>query len=56
VLPLKGFGIGGGFHLAMAPLEVALHAVYGIGTAIIFRSGLVLARRRGRAAPEALHG
>jgi hypothetical protein len=46
VLPLKGFGIGGGFHLAMVPLHVALHAAFGIGTAIIFRSGLVLARRR----------
>jgi hypothetical protein len=56
VLPLKGFGIGGGFHLAMVPIEVAFHAVFGIGTAIIFRSGLVLARRRVRASPEALNG
>jgi hypothetical protein len=46
VLPLKGLGIGGGFHVAMVPIEVAFHAVFGIGTAIIFRSGLVLARRR----------
>jgi len=56
VLPLKGFGIGGGFHLAMVPIEVGFHAIFGIGTAIIFRSGLVLARRRFRASPEALHG
>jgi hypothetical protein len=56
VLPLKGFGIGGGFHLAMVPLHVALHAIFGIGTAIIFRSGLVLARRWVRASPEVLHG
>jgi len=45
VLPLKGLGIGGGFHLAMVPIEVAFHVVFGIGTAIILRSGLVLARR-----------
>ena len=56
VLPLKGFGIGGGFHLAMVPIEVGFHAIFGIGTAIIFRSGLVLARRWVRASPDALHG
>lgn len=56
VLPLKRFGIGGGFHLAMVPIEAAFHAVFGIGTAIIFRSGLVLAQRRVRASPEALNG
>jgi hypothetical protein len=46
VLPLKGLGIGGGFHLAMVPIEIAFHAVFGIGTAIIFRSALGLARQR----------
>jgi hypothetical protein len=56
VLPLKGSGIGGGFHLAMVPIEVAFHAAFGIGTALIFRSGLVLARRRVRASPAALNG
>jgi hypothetical protein len=45
VLPLKGLGVGGGFHLAMVRIEVAFHAVFGIGTAIVLRSGLVLARR-----------
>lgn len=45
VLPLKGLGVGGGFHLAMVPIEIAFHVVFGIGTAIIFRSALVLARR-----------
>ena len=44
VLPLKGFGIGGGFHLAMVPIAIAFHAVFGIGVAIIFRSSLGLAR------------
>jgi hypothetical protein len=56
VLPLKGLGIGGGFHLAMMPIEVGFHAAFGIGTAIVFRSGLVLARWRARASPEALDG
>ena len=46
VLPLKGLGVGGGFHLAMVPIEVGFHAVFGIGTAIIYRSGLVLTGRR----------
>ena len=44
VLPLKGFGIGGGFHLARVPIETAFHVVFGIGVAIIFRSGLGLLR------------
>jgi hypothetical protein len=52
VLPAKGFGVGGGFHPAMVPIEIAFHAVFGIGTAIIFRSSLVLARPR-RGAPTA---
>ena len=45
VLPLKGLGVGGGFHPAMVPIEAAFHLVFGIGTAIIFRSVLFLARR-----------
>lgn len=57
VLPLKGSGIGGGFHLAMMPSDIGFHVVFGIGVAILFRTGLVLARRRVRAAsPAALHG
>lgn len=56
VLPLKGLGIGGGFHLAPVLLYGAFHLTFGIGTAIIFRSGLVLARRRVRASPAALNG
>jgi len=54
VLPLKGLGIGGGFHLATVPIQIGFHAAFGIGTAIIFRSGLVLARQG--ASPGALHG
>ena len=45
VLPLKGAGIGGGFHLAMVPIEVAFHGIFGIGLAIIFRSGRALVQR-----------
>ncbi len=56
VLPLKGAGIGGGFHLARVPIEVGFHAVFGLGTAIIFRAGLVLARRWVGASPGARHG
>ena len=53
VLPLKGFGIGGGFHLAMVPIEVGFHAAFGIGAAIIFQCSLVLARRWVRGSPAA---
>ncbi|TWT10672.1 hypothetical protein [Reyranella sp. CPCC 100927] len=56
VLPLKGAGIGGGFHLAMVPIEVGFHAVFGIGVAILFRFGLALVRRWGRAQSEMLRG
>jgi hypothetical protein len=55
VLPLKGLGIGGGFHLAKMPSEVAFHAIFGIGAAIIFQSALVLVRRRVRTSSETLH-
>ncbi|HXV24656.1 MAG TPA: hypothetical protein VED46_10400 [Alphaproteobacteria bacterium] len=52
VLPLKGLGVGGGFHLGMVPIEVGFHAVFGIGTAIIYRSGLVLTGLRVGASSE----
>jgi hypothetical protein len=45
VLPLKGLGVGGGFHLAMVPIEIGFHAAYGIGVAILFRAAFVLTRR-----------
>jgi hypothetical protein len=41
--PLKGLG---GLHPGMVPIEIAFHLVFGIGTAIIFRSGLGFAPRR----------
>ena len=49
VLPLKGFGVGGGFHLATVPIEVGFHAIFGIGTAIIYRIGIALSGRRVKA-------
>ncbi len=56
VLPLKGFGVGGGFPLAEVPIQVTFDAVFGVGTAFLFWSGLLLARRRSGIAPEAQHG
>ena len=44
VLPLKGAGVGGGFHLAMVPIEVGFHVIFGIGLAILYRCGLALVR------------
>jgi len=46
VLPLKGVGVGGGFRLAMVPIEIGFHAAFGIGLAVMLRAGLVLARNR----------
>ena len=43
VMPLKGLAIGGGFALSRVLLEIVLHAVFGLGTAIMFRLGLDLA-------------
>jgi hypothetical protein len=56
VLPLKGMGMGGGFHPAVMPIEIGFHEAFGIGVAIIFRSGLAFARRRAGASPGALNG
>ena len=49
VLPLQGAGIGGGFNPGVVPIHVGFHLAYGIGVAVLFRAGLVLAGRRGRA-------
>jgi len=42
VLPLKGVPIGGGFHLT----AIVVHLLFGLGVAIFFRAGLMLAGRR----------
>ena len=39
VLPLKGAGIGGGFHGAEVSLGIAFDLTFGIGTAILFWAG-----------------
>lgn len=55
-LPLKGFGIGGGFHAAAVPIHVGFHLVFGLGLAVLFRAGLLLVeRRRARVSAGALH-
>src|ERR1041384_414801 len=46
VLPLKGQGIGGGFHPAMVPIVIASHLLFGLGVAIVLRAELALGRRR----------
>ena len=46
VLPLKGQPVGGGFAPpSRVLLTVVIHAVFGLGTAILFRFGLRLSRR-----------
>jgi hypothetical protein len=47
VLPLKGQPVGGGFAPpSRVLLTVVIHAVFGLGTAILFRFGLRFAHRR----------
>ena len=55
VLPLKGLPVGGGFAPAGVLLAIVVHAVFGLGTALVFRFGLRLAGRgvpRSPAAPS----
>ena len=40
----------------MVPVHVGFHLVFGLGVGIIFRYGLVVAQRWGRASPEARNG
>src|SRR5688572_21458774 len=54
-LPLKGLGVGGGFHAAMVPIEIGFHLVYGIGAAILFRIGHALVRLPAGASHLPLH-
>ncbi len=45
-LPLKGHGIGGGFHFAAVPIDIALNAALGLGAVVLFWWGLALSQRR----------
>ncbi|HYE53036.1 MAG TPA: hypothetical protein VEB20_25790 [Azospirillaceae bacterium] len=45
VLPLKGFGVGGGFHPAALPVEFAYAATFGASMALLYHAGLRLAER-----------
>jgi hypothetical protein len=55
-LPLKGHGIGGGFHPAAVPIDVALNAALGLGAVVLFWWGLALSQRRSPSSPDALRG
>jgi hypothetical protein len=54
VLPLKGQPVGGGFGASRVLLAIVVHAVFGLGTALVFRFGLRLAGRRVPRSPAAL--
>lgn len=54
VMPLKGLPIGGGFALPGVPLDIVLHAVFGLGTSILFRLGARLVDRGTRPTPAVL--
>ncbi|MBD2750901.1 hypothetical protein IC232_30135 [Microvirga sp. BT688] len=56
VLPLKGHGIGGGFHPAAVPIDIALNAALGLGAVVLFWWGLALTQRWSPSSPEALRG
>jgi hypothetical protein len=44
VQPLKGLPVGGGFAPASVLLVVLIHAVFGLGTAVLYRLGRHFAR------------
>ncbi len=54
--PLKGFGIGGGFHASKMAIEIGFAVVFGLGLAALFKAGLRFVRQQAQAAPRALHG
>ncbi|KAA2238259.1 hypothetical protein [Salinarimonas soli] len=51
--PLRGLGVGGGFHAGMIPIEIAFHAVFGFGLAVLVWAAFGLGRRH-PVAPQAL--
>lgn len=54
-LPLKGMGVGGGFHAGTVPIEVGFHLIFGLGVAVLFGAGLALVERNhARLSPQ--HG
>jgi hypothetical protein len=53
VLPLKSMPVAAGFVPSMLLLEIVLHAVFGLGMAMIFRFGLHLAGRSAPLSPAA---
>jgi hypothetical protein len=55
-LPLKGRPVGGGFDPAVVPIEIAFHAVYGLGLAICFGAAYAFTRPLFGAPPKILRG
>jgi hypothetical protein len=56
-LPLKGRGIGGGFHPEDVPVDIALNASLGLGAVVLFWWGLALtAQGRPLPPPNPLRG
>jgi hypothetical protein len=49
VLPLKGMGIGGGLPAAELAVDLAFDLTFGLGSALLFWSGLRLTARRAAA-------
>ena len=45
--PLKGVGVGGGFHAGVIPIELAFTAAFGLGLTFFLRAGRLLAGRPG---------
>ena len=54
-LPLRGAGVGGGFHAGTVPIEIGFHLAFGLGLAVLLRAGLPLAER-GQARVSPQHG
>ncbi len=54
--PLRGLGVGGGFQPAMVPIEIAFHAVFGLGLAVLVGLASGLLRRQPVVASGALRG
>ncbi len=54
--PLKGNGVGGGFHATTMAIELGFTVVFGLGIAVLFRFGMRLFRQSAQVATEPLHG
>jgi len=55
-LPLKGRGVGGGFHLETVPTDLALNAALGVGTVVLFYLALCLSQPHSPTSLDAARG